>query len=56
MRFLQPHYLYLLLLLAVLFPLWLYRVTRVRRARLHVARRLLNRRREPAFVEEYFGL
>jgi Ca-activated chloride channel family protein len=34
MRFLQPHYLYLLLLLVVLFPLWLFRVTRLRRARL----------------------
>ena len=34
MRFLQPHYLYLLLLLAVLLPLWLFRVTRVRRARI----------------------
>src|SRR6476661_6416442 len=34
MRFLQPGYLYLLLLLAALFPLWLFRVTRVRRARL----------------------
>ena len=33
MRFLQPHYLYLLLLLAALLPLWLFRVTRVRRAR-----------------------
>jgi len=34
MRFLQPHYLYLLLLLLALFPLWLYRVTRARRARI----------------------
>jgi len=34
MRFLQPHYLYLLPLLLILFPLWLYRVTRVRRARI----------------------
>jgi Ca-activated chloride channel family protein len=33
MRFLQPHYLYLLLLLAALFPLWLYRTVRLRRAR-----------------------
>lgn len=33
MRFLQPDYLYLLLLLAVLFPLWLYRTARLRRAR-----------------------
>lgn len=33
MRFLQPNYLYLLLLPAALFPLWLFRVTRVRRAR-----------------------
>jgi Ca-activated chloride channel family protein len=34
MRFLQPQYLYLLLLPAVLFPLWLFRVTQVRRARI----------------------
>ena len=34
MRFLQPQHLYLLLLLVVLLPLWLYRVTRVRRARM----------------------
>ena len=34
MRFLQPHYLYLLLLLLALFPLWLFRVTRVGRARI----------------------
>lgn len=34
MRFLQPHYLYLLLLLLALVPLWLFRVTRVRRARI----------------------
>jgi Ca-activated chloride channel homolog len=33
MRFLQPQYLYLLLLLLGLFPLWLYRLTRTRRAR-----------------------
>src|SRR6476660_9950501 len=33
MRFMQPHYLYLLLLLAALFPLWLYRVARLRGAR-----------------------
>lgn len=34
MRFLQPQYLYLLLLLGLLFPLWLYRTARLRRARL----------------------
>ena len=34
MRFLQPHYLYLLLLLVALFPFWLFRVARARRARL----------------------
>ncbi len=34
MRFMQPQYLYLLLLLLVLFPLWFFRLTRTRRARL----------------------
>jgi Ca-activated chloride channel homolog len=34
MRFLQPQYLYLLLLLLALFPLWLFRVTRASRGRI----------------------
>ena len=34
MRFLQPHNLYLLLLLAALIPLWLFRIVRANRARI----------------------